>query len=101
MRYLGSLSGSGIVICDGKEVGRAAYDFDGFLQPKIGITSSGEIRVEAGILQSVFGRNDIQLRTDDGRVFALRFSEKKLLAAAESAHVEVTGELPVQQDWRH
>ncbi|TAL76476.1 MAG: hypothetical protein EPN75_14365 [Beijerinckiaceae bacterium] len=101
MRYLGSLSGNGVIMRDGEDVGRAAYDFDGFLQPKIGITSSGEIRIEAVILQSVFGRNDIQLRTDDGRLFALRFSEKKLLAAAESAHVEVTGELPVQQDWHH
>jgi len=101
MLYLGSLSGNGVVMADGKEVGRAAYDFDGFLQPKTGIMSSGEIRLDASLLQDVFGRNDIQLRTDDGRLFALRFSEKKLLATAQSAHVEVTGELPVQQDWHH
>ncbi len=101
MRYLGSLSGSGVVMCDGKAVARASYDFDGFLQPKAGVTSSGEIRLSASVLKDVFGRGDVQLRTDDGRLLALRFSEKKLLATAASAHVDVTGELPVPQDWQH
>ncbi len=101
MRYLGSFSGNGIVMCDGKAVARASYDFDGFLQPKAGVTSCGEIRLASSVLKEVFGRRDVQLRTDDGRLFGLRFSEKKLLAAADSAHVDVTGELPVPQDWQH
>lgn len=101
MRYLGELRGSGLLMCDGKAVARASYDFDGYLQPKAGVTSCGEIRLAANALKDVFGRLDIQLRTDDGRLLVLRFSEKKLLAAAETAHVDVSGELPVPQDWRH
>ncbi len=101
MRYLGGLSGSGLVICGGKAVARASYDFDGFAQPSGGVMSCGEIRLAATILKNVFGRPDVQLRTDDGRLLDLRFSEKKLLSTADSAHVDVTGELPVPQDWRH
>ena len=99
MRYLGELRGSGLVMCDGKAVGRASYDFDCFLQPKTGVTSNGEIRLAAPALRDVFGRRDVQLRTDDGRLLDLRFSEKKLLSTADSAHVDVSGELPVLQDW--
>jgi hypothetical protein len=101
MRYLGSLTGDGAVICDGKTIARASYEFDGFFQPKSGITSSGEIHLEASVLKDLFSRNGIQLRTDDGRLFMLRFSEKKLRPTAETAHVDVTGELPMQQEWRH
>jgi hypothetical protein len=101
MRYLGRVSGQGIVMCDGKSVARASFDFDGYLQPQQKVTSCGEIRLAASVLKDVFGRLDVQLRTDDGRLLDLRFSEKKLLAAAESAHVDVSGELPVLQDWRH
>lgn len=91
-------------MCGGSEITRAFYDFDGFLQPKIGVTSCGEIRLAATALKDVFGRTDVQLRTDDGRLLALRFSDKKLApaeSARASAHVDVTGELPVLQDWRH
>jgi hypothetical protein len=104
MRYLGRFSGEGTLICDGSEIARASYDFDGYLQPKIGVTSNGEIRLAATTLKDVFGRPDVQLRTDDGRLLALRFSEKKLTpadGARASAHVDVTGELPVLQDWHH
>jgi hypothetical protein len=101
MRYLGELRGSGLVMCDGKAVARVSYDFDCFLQPKTGVMSSGEIRLAATILKDVFGRRDVQLRTDDGRLLDLRFSEKKLLSTAESAHVDVTGELPTPQEWVH
>ncbi|MGO9135331.1 MAG: hypothetical protein ACLP8A_14970 [Methylovirgula sp.] len=101
MRYLGRVSGHGLVMCDGKSVARAAYDFDGYLRPKTGVMSCGEIRLDASALKDVFGRLDVQLQTDDGRLFDIRFSEKKLESSADSAHVDVTGELPGQQDWRH
>jgi hypothetical protein len=102
MHYLGGISGSGVLICDGKDVARASYDFDGYLRPPTGIVSCGEIRLSPGTLQSVFGRGDVQIRTDDGRLLDLRFSEKKLGSAAESAHVDVTGDLPSAspQNWR-
>lgn len=94
MKYLGALSGSGMVRCNGKPVSRASYDFDCFFQPPNGVTSSGEIRLSAGALVDVFGRKDVQLLTDDGRLLDLRFSEKALPPASTVAHVDVTGDLP-------
>jgi hypothetical protein len=102
MHYLGCISGSGVLICGGKEIARASYDFDGFLRPPTGVISSGEIRLAPSTLRDVFGRPDVQIRTDDGRVLELRFSEKKLDSAAGAAHVDVTGDLPPAsaQNWR-
>ncbi len=96
MKYMCALSGSGTVKCNGKPVSRASYDFDCFFQPPNGVTSSGEIRLSAGALGDVFGRKDIQLLTDDGRLLDIRFSEKALPAASTVAHVDVTGDLPAR-----
>jgi hypothetical protein len=49
----------------------------------------------------VFGRRDVQLVTDDGRRLTLRFSERQLAAASDSAHVDVAGDLPAASEWRH
>jgi hypothetical protein len=66
------------------------------------VTGSGEIRLAAAALESVFGRDDVQLLTDDGRLLDLRFSEKELLAASDVAHVDVTGDLPTDpESWGH
>lgn len=93
MLYLGGLTGSGMLISQGEDLGRTAYDFDVF-KTKLGIASSGEIRLAAAVLKEVFGRKDVQLRTDDGRLLELKFSEKQLSASGEAAHVDVTGDLP-------
>ena len=79
MRYLGKISGSGVLKCNGEEIARASYDFDEFFKEPAGVTSCGEIRLSATVLQDVFGHKDVQLLTDNGRLFNLRFSEKKLL----------------------
>jgi hypothetical protein len=102
MHYLGGISGSGVLICDGKDVARASYDFDGFLRPPTGVISSGEIRLSHSVLRDIFGRPDVQIRTDDGHLLELRFSEKKLDATADSAHVDVSGQLPPAnaKSWR-
>lgn len=101
MRYLGGISGSGLLKCNGEDVARASYDFDGYLREPGGITSCGEIRLAAAALKSVFGRKNVQLLADDGRLFQLSFSEKGLRAASEVAHVDVTGELPTNPvSWR-
>jgi hypothetical protein len=102
MRYLGAISGNGMLRCNGQEIARASYDFEGFFGKPVGVTSSGEIRVAAAALKSVFGRKDVQLLTDDGRLLDLRFSEKALLPASDAAHVDVTGDLPAHpENWRH
>lgn len=101
MRYLGELHGVGTLICKGKTVARANYDFDGYLTKPALVTSNGEIRLSPEALRGVFGRTDLQLRTDDGRVLNLRFSEKQLRPDSDSAHVDVAGALPLASEWRH
>lgn len=102
MRYLGGISGSGVVKCAGKGEVRASYDFDGFFKEPGGVTGYGEIRLDPAALKGVFGRDDVQLLTDDGRLLDLRFSEKELRAASDVAHVDVTGQLPdASHYWRH
>lgn len=93
MKYLGSLSGTGTITCNGKTVGRASYRFDRFFQPPNNTTSSGEIELTPLALEEIFGRKDVRLMTDDGRLLALHFSEKNLPAASSAAHVEVTGDV--------
>jgi hypothetical protein len=64
MHYLGGMSGSGVLTCDGAEIARATYDFDGFFHKTAGVTGSGEIRLSAPALRSVFGRERVQLFTE-------------------------------------
>jgi hypothetical protein len=94
MRYLGRLSGSGMLIWNGENISRASYDFEGFYKKPVGVTSCGEIKAPSAALHDVFGRNGVQLLTDDGRTLDLKFSEKELISAKGVAHVDVTGELP-------
>jgi hypothetical protein len=101
MQYLGGIRGAGDLKCKDEILARADYDFDGFLRRPGEVTGSGEIRMPADALRQVFGRDDLHLLTDDGRLLSLRFSEKQLPAASDSAHVDVTGDLPPQSGWRH
>jgi hypothetical protein len=94
MRYLGGLSGDGMLSCNGHDVARASYAFDGYYKKPMGVTCSGEIRATATALKTVIGRKDVQLLTDDGRLLNLKFSDRKLSRAGNSAHVDVTGQLP-------
>jgi hypothetical protein len=100
MHYLGGISGSGVIKCDGEGVARATYDFDGFFHKTTGVTGSGEIRLSAAVLKNLFGRKNVQLFTDDGRLLDLKFSERTLPSASEAAHVDVTGDLPNPRSWR-
>lgn len=100
MNYLGGISGTGTLRCDGKEVARASYDLDGFYAKGLGVVGSGEIHVSAAALQEVFGRKGVQLATAEGRLLDLKFSEKNLPLSSDVAHVhvDVTGQLPAS--WR-
>jgi hypothetical protein len=102
MRYLGRISGNGILKRSGENIARAAYDFEGFMDRPARLVSSGEIRLPAAALESVFGCKDIQLLTDDGRVLDLKFADKKLPLASQRAVVDVSGELPKDAlSWHH
>lgn len=101
MRYLGGIHGAGALKCKDETLARAEYDFDGFLKKPGEVTGSGEVRMAPDTLQQAFGREDLHLLTDEGRLLSIRFSEKKLPPASDSAHVDVTGDLPAQSEWRH
>lgn len=101
MRYLGRMAGNAQLTHDGKPVGRASYDFDGFAGPKGHIVSSGEIRSSPAELKAVFGQRGVGLLTDDGRLLNLSFSEKVRRSSNDVAHVDVTGDLPeTPAQWR-
>ena len=85
MRYLGRLHGRGVLTYGDMEVARADYDFDGFLAKPGHVTSAGEIRTSPETLKRVFGRNGVQLQTDDGRILGLRFTEKRLSVGNDAA----------------
>jgi hypothetical protein len=102
MRYLGGISGRGVLQCKGEHIALASYDFDGFFREPVGVTCCGEIQLSAAVLKEVFGRRDVQLLTDEGRLLDLTFSEKALASASDVAHVDVTGELPTTPgSWRN
>jgi len=100
MRYLGALRGAGTLRCGDETLAPAEYDVDGYLVPPAGVSGSGEIRVEPRVLRRVFGRKDLQLVTEGGRRLGLRFTEKKLGADGDAAHIDVTDGLPSAKDWR-
>jgi hypothetical protein len=100
MRYLGGLRGAGTLRCGGQLLAPADYDLDGYLVPPAGVAASGEVRTAPEVLRKVFGRRDLELVTEDGRALSFRFSEKKLLAGDNAAHVDVTGGLPTAKEWR-
>jgi hypothetical protein len=101
MQYLGALRGTGLLTCDGESIGRADYEFDGFVRPAGEINGSGEICMPSAELKEVFGRRGIQLRTDSGRIFTLRFSDKKLSHASSVAHVDLMGDFLTISDWHN
>lgn len=100
LRHLGGMHGTGILKC-GDALARADYDFDGFLRRSGDVVGSGEIRMPPEALRQLFGRKDLHLLTDDGRVLTIQFSEKHLPAASDAAHVDVAGNLPPQSEWHH
>jgi hypothetical protein len=101
MQYLGRIAGSGQLMRDGETVARASYEFEGFMRPRGIVVGSGEISLAPTDLKAVFGRPGVQLRTDEGRLLDLRFSEKELRLANGVAEVEVSGDLPsALADWR-
>lgn len=101
MLYLGGLHGTGDLTCGGETAARADYDFDGYLAKPGHVVCSGEIRMSPDVLREVFGRRDVRLLTDDGRLLSLRFSERQLRSASDAAHVDVAGDLPPVSEWRH
>ncbi len=100
MRHLGVIRGSGVLECKGESLGRADYEFDGYLVRQGEIAASGEIHMEAAELVEAFGRNGLVLRTDDGLALSIRFSGKRLPPSSTVAHADVREGLPEETAWR-
>jgi hypothetical protein len=98
MKYLGGIHGSGDLKSEDETIARVDYDFDSFLRKPGEVIGSGEIRMPPDALEQVFGRDDLHLLTDDGRLLRVRFSEKTLPAASDSAHVDVAGDMSSHPD---
>lgn len=106
MRYIGGISRTGTLKCGSEDVARVSYELDGFHVEPNGIARSGELRVDAEALKGVFSRKDVQLVTEDGRIFDLTFSDKELHPDCDAAHVDATDEgemapLSPRRAWRH
>ena len=100
MRYLGVMRGSGALACEGEPLGRVEYEIDGFLTRPGEIVGSGEIRMAPGELDNAFGRRNLRLTTDQGRVLEVRFSGKRHDAGAAAAHADIGGDLPPVSEWQ-
>ena len=100
MQYLGVMRGGGTLTGGEEPMGRVDYDIDGFLNKPGEVVGSGEIRMSAEALNHAFGRLDLRLTTDDGRVLSVRFSGKRGDPASEAAHADISGELPAAAEWR-
>ena len=100
IQFLGRLTGAGALACEGEAMGRATFEIDGFRTRTGEIVGSGEIRMTPAELDRAFGRTNLTLTTDDGRVLAVRFSGKRHNASENAAHTDITGDLPAAKHWR-
>jgi hypothetical protein len=102
LRYLGGMSGHGVVTHNGETLAQADFDFDGYFNAGGGVMVCGEIHAPPKVLKRLFGRSDLQLLTDRGLVLDLSFLDSTLAPGSDVAHVDVTGQLPTAlADWRH
>lgn len=93
MRYLGGISGDGMLKCKGAGIASVSYDFEFFSRKGGSVTGSGEIKLAPAALQALFGRSDVQLLTEDDRLLDLKFSDKGMREPGV-AHVDLSGDLP-------
>ncbi|MBS0538732.1 MAG: hypothetical protein JSR47_08250 [Proteobacteria bacterium] len=99
MQYLGALRGSGELIGEAGSLGRVEYELDGYLMKPGEVVASGEIHMAAAELNEAFGRRDLRLQTDDGRLLEVRFSGKRNSTTSTVAHADVRGGLPPAREW--
>lgn len=99
MKYLGSISGRGTIQHDGVKIADATYELEGYVQRVGSIMGSGEIGVAPEVLKSVIDQPNLQLLTSNGQVLNIKFSDKEL-RAGDHIHVDVSGDLPAESDWR-
>lgn len=95
MRYLGSVSGSGVLDPETDEAAKADFEFECYVVKADVVTGSGEIIAATDVLQRLFGRNETPFTTAAGHKLKVRLSDTKAAPTGDSAHVVVSGDLPV------
>jgi hypothetical protein len=100
MSHLGSLRGIGQLSCAAGDMGPVEYDLDGYITGAGEIIASGEILVATEHLQLAYGRPDVTLTTEAGRVLTVRFSTKRANSPNDAAHADVGGDLPPAKEWK-
>lgn len=100
MKFLGKLRGNGTLGSVDGPIGPADYELDGYVMRPGAIVASGELHMEAGILQGAFDRRGLHLVTADGRKLPLRFTGKPSDRHGRIAHVDISEGLPDEKEWR-
>lgn len=100
MKYLGSISGRGVIQHDGVAIAEATYELEGYVQQVGGVTGSGEIGLNQVELQAVLEQSEVHLLTSENHLLKIRFSDKKIRAGAY-VHVSVTGDRLAKEEWQH
>ena len=100
MRYLGVMRGNGSLSCDGQPLGKVEYEIEGYLNRAGEVVGSAEIRMASAELDYAYGRRNLQLTAEDGRVLDVRFSSNRNDARNSEAHADIRGDLPPASQWR-
>lgn len=100
MKYLGSISGTGMLLCDGIAYADATYEIDGFMRIKGQTSGTGEIGLVTGFATEAIAHKDLQLRTADGRVLDLAVANTKT-RIPNRISVDISAGLPAAGDWFH
>ncbi|GLK67775.1 hypothetical protein GCM10008179_14130 [Hansschlegelia plantiphila] len=97
MRYLGSLTCSGILEMDGERA-PARFEFECYLAKMGSVAASGELTTSPSALKKMHGVRDVDFLADTGHHLKLTLSDKKATPTGASADVVAAGDLPVFKD---
>lgn len=94
MRYLGSLSCTGVLDINGERA-PAEFEFECYLAKTGGVAASGELTSSLTALRRMHGLRDVNFTTETGHLLKLTLSDKKVEPSGGSADVVAAGDLPV------
>lgn len=100
MKYLGTISGNGVLLHKGKEIAGASYELEGYVRRAGSVTGSGEIELTPAALRTVIRKSGLKLLTGNNHLLDIKFVDKKV-SADTYIHVDVAGDLPVEDAWLH
>ncbi len=98
MRFLGKLRGGGTLTAVDGAIGPVQYELDGYLMRPGAMVASGELHMASGALP--VDRHGLRLITAEGRSLPFRFTGKLSDRQGQFAHIDVSQELPSENEWR-